>query len=87
MNKKIVVAKWMIWLIATTMFVNGAGVTTVIVIETIGIPEDPPKKEIKKDTTKINIQQMQEKNLRAEQQIRLLDSLIMKIDSTKINKK
>jgi hypothetical protein len=50
--------------------------------------DDPPKpkKEIKRDTTKIDIQQMQEKNLNAEQQILFLDSLIMKIDTLKKKK-
>ncbi len=48
--------------------------------------DDPPKEKPKKDTTKINIEQMQQKNLNAEQHLKLLDSLIMQIDTLKKKK-
>ena len=85
--KEIKVAKWAMWLIAFAFFVIGAGFTTVIAIETIGIPDDPPKpeKEIKKDTTQINLQQLQEINETTNKRSLFLDSLIMKIDT--LNKK
>jgi hypothetical protein len=62
------------------------GILFAAVIVSADTHEDPPKEKPKKDTTKIDVEQMQEKNLNAEQQIKMLDSLIMKIDTTKKKK-
>lgn len=49
--------------------------------------EDPPKeKKSKKDTTKIDIEQMQEINKQMEMDNKLFDSLIMQIDTLKKKK-
>ena len=51
-------------------------------------PDDPPKskKETKKDTTEIDIQQMKGINKQMELNNRMLDSLIMKLDTIKKKK-
>lgn len=46
--------------------------------------DDPPQKQkLKKDTTKIDLQQMRDINKQMKIDNRLLDSLIMKIDTLK----
>ena len=65
------------------------GISLIIVVLSLFafvlIPDDPPKpkKEIKKDTTKIDIEQMQQKNEITKSRSLMLDSLIMQIDSLK----
>jgi hypothetical protein len=49
--------------------------------------DDPPKeKKSKKDTVQIDIEQMQQKNLDLDQHNKMLDSLLMKIDTLKKKK-
>ena len=50
------------------------------------ISEDPPKDKPKKDTVSINVKQMKEINIKMKMQNRMLDSLIIQMD-TLIKKK
>ena len=52
------------------------------------ISDDPPKKKkvLERDTTRINIKQMRQLNSSTERQIRMLDSIIMQIDTLKKKK-
>ena len=70
---------WMILLSGIVMFV-------VMIMGFHMLPDDPPKEKPKKDTTKIDVQQMQEINKQMEIDNKLLDSLIMQIDSLKQKK-
>ena len=60
----------------------------IILLIVFGQPiDDPPKKkEVKKDTTQIDIEQLQQKNISAKQRSLILDSLIMQIDTLKKKK-
>jgi hypothetical protein len=64
-----------------SLIVSGA----ILILISWSLIDDPPKqtKVIEKDTTKINIQQMQKKNEMTKSRSLLLDSLIMQIDSLK----
>jgi hypothetical protein len=60
----------------------------LITIPIVTSADDPPKpkKEIKEDTTKIDIKQMKELNKQMEIDNSLFDSLLMKIDTLKKKK-
>lgn len=83
-NDKYFRLTWMILVAGATMFICMAIAFSILPKEY----DDPPKqkKEIKKDTTEIDVEQMQRKNEITKSRSLFLDSLIMKIDTTKQKK-